>query len=144
MTERKFQFYVVGIPNEFTILVNGGEEYNDYIYEKNLDGIEPILSIGSKLEVIIPGYEIKHPITGESLGYYDFVKETLEVTKLHYKFFECAKISKQKNGLVNALSPMLGPSNPVYDSIEIDESQVMHKPNITKQITIGDPVIFLD
>lgn len=143
MTERKFPFYVVAIPDEYTILVNGGEDYNEDIHSRNLQEVESVIRKGDKLEVVIPGHEIIDPVTYNSLGYYDFVKETLEVIKVHKSFFECAKISKQKDGFINAISPMLGGSVYSYVSLNVDPSQIMGTPDDIAEITTGDPVKFI-
>lgn len=141
--EREFPFYVVAIPDEYTILVNGGEEFNKSgLMSKIKTGKEKIL-VGDKLEVIIPGNEILDPINNKSLGYYDYIKDTLEVIKIHPKFFECAKISYSKS-MVDALSPMFGGSGSM-EELDVNPNNLLENLQTSDKdlISIKDPVRFV-
>ncbi|MGM0182221.1 hypothetical protein IGK74_001141 [Enterococcus sp. AZ150] len=141
--KREFPFYVVAIPDEYTILVNGGEAFNKagLISKLNID--KEKIFVGDKLEVIIPGNEILDPKNNESLGYYDYIKDTLEVIKIHPKFFECAKISYSKS-MVNALSPMFGGSGTI-EELDVNPDDFLEDlQNSDKDlIRIEDPVRFV-
>lgn len=144
MEDRKFQFYVVAIPDEFTILVNGGRNYNESIYESNLQYIEEPIKVGDSLSVVIPGKEIFDPKTKSSLGFYDYVKESLEVTKIHWDFFECAKITKTPNGVLGSLSPMFGSSENKLAELKVNNKDLIDTDSFdfSEKISIGDPVRF--
>lgn len=141
MNERSFRFYVVAIPDEYTILVNGGNEYNRSNYVK--EDIERPIRIGQKVEVVLPGPEIIDPKTHQSLGYYDSVKEILEVIKIHDNFFECNKI-KKSNSSTSILSPMFS-TDINYIELDVNKDDVL--PSIIssdsdESISVGDPVTF--
>lgn len=144
MTERNFPFYVVAIPDEYTILVNGGYEYNSSIFEKNLQETITPIRVGRKIEVVIPGPEVIDPKTNQSLGYYDSVKEILEVVKIHSNFFECNKI-KKTNSATSILSPMFS-TDIDYIVLDVNEDDVM--PSVSSShsdeiISVGDPINFI-
>lgn len=142
--ERKFPFHVVAIPDEYTILVSGGYDWNEDIVTNPYRDDDEKIKIGDKLKVVIPGNEIIDPITNSSLGFYDYVKEVLEVTDIHGYFFECSKFIKDGKSISGALSPMLV-GNTVKKKLNIKEEDLMDNSihNLDEPISIGDPVVFL-
>ncbi|MFR4285571.1 MAG: hypothetical protein ACLUQ0_05555 [Enterococcus italicus] len=142
--EREFPFHVVAIPDEYTILVSGGYEWNENIIITPYIDDDEKIAVGDKLKVLIPGNEIIDPFTKNSLGFYDYEKEVLEVTEIHQQFFECSKFVKDGKSISGALSPMLA-GNTVKKKLNIKENELMDNSvhDLDEPISIGDPVVFL-
>lgn len=143
--EREFLFYVVAIPDEYRILINGGKEWNDKVFSAPyLDNEEDIVKVGDDIEVLIPGNEIIDPITKKSLGFYDYVKDVLEVTEIHDQFFECSKITRAKNSVIESLSPMFGASS-TLEELDVNPDQILESITDANSdlISLGDPVRFI-
>lgn len=146
MTSREFPFYVVAIPDKYTILVSGGQSYIDELEESLMHLVETPPKVGDKIEIVLPGKEIIDPISNESLGYYDSVKDTIEITKIHPNFFECSKLIKAKSGFSDYLSPMFAPEGFEYIELSVNKNEVLDS-DLTENdliIKIGDPVKFLN
>lgn len=122
---------IIKIPNEYTVIINAGE---------NCEFIEE----GDVLEIYEPGYEIIDPETEEILGTYDYIKDEVMVDRVYEKFSVCRKIkTTKKSNFSFAISPLLSQDEiTTYQKLNVDENQIEKNkltPKNTK-ISIGDLV----
>ncbi|WP_367378300.1 hypothetical protein [Enterococcus gilvus] len=128
---------VIAIPDKFKIIINYGSDDEPLL--------ERFAKIGQKIEVYTPGITLKDPDTDESLGTFDPVIQTLEITSVYPKFSIAQKIVKRtETPISQAISPMLKEKTTTKAvEINVDPSQVMGIPKAKDYISIGDPIKFV-
>ena len=128
---------VIAIPDKFKIIINYGFD-DDQLFEK-------FAKIGQKIEVYTPGIPLMDPSTGESLGTFDPVIQTLEITSVYPKFSIAQKIVKRtENPMSRTISPMLKEKTTTKAvELNVDPDQVMGIPKAKDYISIGDPIKFI-
>lgn len=148
MKERTFDYYVVAILDESTILINFGRDDNDEYSRMSLD--EFTVKVGDTVEIISPGPEIIDPLTQKSLGYYDHVKEKLEIVEMQENFSKCQKIETITTSTPNIFDLTKSLQGNVKTekyakSININKEQItkLEVNDSSNIINIGDPIKIL-
>lgn len=146
MNKRKFSTYIIRIIDKETIMINFGTNDNEPFFANGIDEME--VKVGDKLQIIEPGPKIKDPITGESLGYYDSIKDILEITEMFPRFSICKKIDRVTitSGPLAAFGQLS--KNEIKETVvplNVNEEDIkpFQKDNNDKKIKVGDAVIFL-
>lgn len=84
-----FETKIISIPSETTLLIKGGTD----------EGINK----GDEFRIISRGLEIIDPDTGDSLGTYDHIKATLEVTQVYPKFSELKHVVRKRPSVYSTI-----------------------------------------
>lgn len=148
MKKRAFEYYVVAILNESTVLINYGRDDNEKYLRLSLDEFK--VKIGDTVEIISPGPEIFDPKTKKSLGYYDHVKEKLEIVEMYNNFSKCQKLET----ITTSTSNIFDVAKTLQDNVKTVKRPKkinINKEQITKLetndtsniINVGDPVIII-
>lgn len=128
---------VVAIPDKFKILINYGSN-DERLAEK-------FAKIGQKIEVYTPGIPVKDLDTGEILGTFDPVIQTLEITKVYPKYSVAQKVVERKESPISrTISPMIKEvTSRKAVELNVNPDQVMEIARAKDYISIGDPVKFI-
>lgn len=118
---------VIKIPNEYTIIVNVGND---------------VLSVGDAIYIVEIGSDVIDPDTGKNLGSYDFVKAELDVDEVYPCFSVCRKINyKKEKSFLQALSPLLEEkTTKYYEDLNVNPSANEHLKLMNESVNIGDPI----
>lgn len=131
----KETYHVAAILDSFHVIIDAGYNYN--------------LSVGTKIEIFIEGDEILNPISGESLGHINLVKETLEIVQVDQKYSICQKIIEEERkvpGPLSSISSLTFGDRTVTDrkivQMSVDETNMLEStiklPSERKKIFVGD------
>lgn len=122
-----YPYYVVEIPSEYSVIINIGERD---------------ANIGDEVAIFEPGPEIIDPITGESLGNHDFLKNILEITETYPTHCVCEKLRKYEATKMTVSFASLLSSEVIKESEKINANpdHIKNWKIKTRQINIGDPV----
>lgn len=117
---------VIRILDQYTLLVDAGKDR---------------LKKGEKIQVYEPVEMIKAP-DGTDLGYYNYIKDTLEVISTEEHFSICQKRETVEKTIPYALSPLLEKHTFDRVPLKIDESDIRALDPKEPLIKIGDPIKF--
>ena len=132
----KETYHVAAILDSYHVIIAAGSNYD--------------LSVGTKIEIFVEGDEILDPISGESLGRINMVKETLEIVQIDQKYSICQKIVEEERTIPGPLSS-IGSLARMGDrtvterrvvQMNVDETNMLESaiklPSERKKIFIGD------
>ena len=124
---------VIRIIDSQTLLINVGSKSLDVLLELN-----------DKIQVYELGPEI-FDYTGESLGFFEFIKDTLKVTEINDRYAVCKKTETvTKNVAVSSfalsLSPLFGATTTEHVPLKVEEKDIEPIDIIDEYIRVGDPV----
>lgn len=117
---------VIRILDEYTLLVDAGNN---------------ILAKGVHIQVYEPIEMITAP-DGTELGFYDYIKDTLEVIRVEDHFSVCCKIEPISKEIPLVLSPLLETRVTERVPLKIDEKDIQSLKPKEPLIKIGDPIKF--
>ena len=117
---------VIRILDQYTLLVDAGND---------------ILTEGSHIQVYEPIEMITAP-DGTELGFYDYIKDTLEVIRVEDHFSVCRKNESIPKTISLALSPLLDAHVTERVPLKIDEKDIQSLKPKEPLIKIGDPIKF--
>lgn len=117
---------VIRILDKYTLLVDVGSD---------------ILEVGSRIQVYEPIEMIKAS-DGTDLGFYNYIKDTLDVIRVEEHFSVCKKNESVSKTVSLVLSPLL--ERQVTESIplKIDENDIQSLNPKEPLIKVGDPIRF--
>lgn len=105
-----------------------------------IDVGEDDLTIGDEIQIYSPSDEI-FDLDGDSLGIYEQVKETLEVTYTSMKYSICKKISRITQNVLDPMGDIFTTTVVREETIKVESKSIKPMTNIEDPIIrIGDPV----
>ncbi len=117
---------VIRILDKYTLLVDAGND---------------TLTVGSRIQVYEPVEMIK-ALDGSELGFYNYIKDTLDVIRVEDHFSVCRKSGTVPKAVSFVLSPLLEHRISEDVPLKINESDVQALSPKEPLIRIGDPVKF--
>lgn len=117
---------VIRILDKYTLLVDVGND---------------TLTVGSRIQVYEPVEMIKAP-DGTELGFYNYIKDTLDVIRVEDHFSICRKKETVSKTVPFVLSPLLEYHNSEDVPLKISESDIQALSPKEPLIKIGDPIKF--
>lgn len=118
----KNTFRVIEIVDEKTILINYGIKHGAVV--------------GDKIQVFENGRKVVDPLSHQSLGNWDFIKDTLTITQSFDLFSVCSKTVTK-----NILATFSDMSTTTVEPIFVDKESITNKrPLGNIAITVGDLV----
>lgn len=125
-----YEFKVIEIIDEFSILINYGRD--DGAYE------------GDEIRVLSIGDEVVDPETKESLGTLDFVKDTLTIAIAYDSFSLCQKIETSHINVLTSPLSQFSKTTKEVKALNVDEKDFSHKSfSKEKTIKVGDTIEIL-
>ncbi len=117
---------VIRILDKYTLLVDVGND---------------TLTVGSRIQVYEPVEMIKTP-DGTELGFYNYIKDTLDVIRVEDHFSICRKNETVSKTVPFVLSPLLEHRISEDVPLKISESDIQALSPKEPLIKIGDPIKF--
>lgn len=124
----KQTYQVIEFPDEYTVLINAGENNSD-------------LNVDDEVRIFEPGEDVRD-IDGSYLGKYEFVKDILTITTVSENYSICQKIEivKQPSILSSLATTTQSEYTTRKEKINVSKENVKGWKGKNKKIQIGDSV----